>query len=452
MKTSTLINRSQKSGNRQQYGRIKSVSSTALALFAIYYSLFALPAIADEYHYNNILIGDRAAGMGGAYTAISDDPSGLFYNPAGIAYTQGSNVSASANALHQSKTVYKDALGAGSDYERNSSALLPNFFGIIQPLGKGRIGFSYAVPDSTVEDQNQAFLDPNISISRYAIIFNKSDTTYNFGPSYALELTKEFSVGATLYGHYRRNEMILNQIVNKPNGTYEWSNLFYKNTEWGIKPILGLMWSPTSKLSAGLSLSQVNILQSSTVDQRMCSSDISNTATPPNANGGCNWVDTAYTQTPAPVNVISLSDSKKTYPITSTIGVAYFPSKALIVSGDFSYYAKTKDNFFGDKVATWNAAVGAEYYWNEKWALRGGLFTDRANTPKVKAGNGISDAEHVDLYGGSLSASYFTRQSAITFGSTYRYGVGQAELLANDKAQDVKMQALTLFLSASYFY
>ena len=40
-------------------------------------------AAADEDHYNNIIIGDRPAGMGGAYTAISDDPSGLYYNPAG---------------------------------------------------------------------------------------------------------------------------------------------------------------------------------------------------------------------------------------------------------------------------------------------------------------------------------------------------------------------------------
>ena len=169
-------------------------------------TLFALPTMADEYHYNNILVGDRAAGMAGAYTAISDDPSGLFYNPAGIVYAQGSNVSVSANAFHQTVTVYKDALGSGLDYERYSSALLPNFFGIVQPLGKGRIGFSYAVPDSILEDQNQTFFNPNATTARYALNFNKNDNTYNFGPSYALELTKEFSIGTTLYAHYRKNE------------------------------------------------------------------------------------------------------------------------------------------------------------------------------------------------------------------------------------------------------
>ncbi|MDD3641837.1 MAG: hypothetical protein PHQ19_00010 [Candidatus Krumholzibacteria bacterium] len=37
--------------------------------------------------------GARACGMGGAYTAVSDDPLGVLYNPAGIARASGSDVS-----------------------------------------------------------------------------------------------------------------------------------------------------------------------------------------------------------------------------------------------------------------------------------------------------------------------------------------------------------------------
>lgn len=415
-------------------------SSRAVLILCTLCSLSALPAWADEYHYNNILIGDRAAGMGGAYTAISDDPSGLYYNPAGIAYVQGTNVSVSANAFHQTSTVYKSALGSGNDYERKSSALLPNFFGIIQPLGKARIGFSYAVPDSIIEDQNQTFYNiPGTTTSRYAINFNKSDTTYNFGPSYAMELNKEFSIGATLYAHFRQNEWISNQLINKNTGRYQWLNQFYKNTEWGIKPIVGMMWSPTGNLAAGLTLSQVKILSSDAVAQIICAGDIP---------GIC---DPAYVAGTAPVRVVAPSDSKRAYPFTATMGVAYFPSKELIVSGDFSYYAKAKDIAFGDKVATWNAALGAEYYLTEKWALKGGLFTDRANTPKITSSD-VNAFDHVDFYGGSISVSYFTRQSSITVGSTYRYGKGQAQILGDSQIQDVKSMAWTSFLSAAYFY
>lgn len=415
------------------------ISSTRAAiLVTACCSPFALSAHADEYHYNSILVGDRAAGMGGAYTAISDDPSGLYYNPAGVAYAQGSNISVSANALHNSKTVYKDALGKGYDWIRNSSALLPNFFGIIQPLGIGKVGFSYAVPDSIVEDQNQTFYDLP-GVSRYALNFNKNDTTYNFGPSYAVELSKELSVGVTLYGHYRRNEWIQNQMKNLSTGTYEWINVFYKSSEWGIKPIVGLMWSPTDKVSTGLSVSKLNIIQGDARYQAFCGGD-----TP----GIC---DPGYAPGTAPSRVVAVSDAKKVYPLTSTLGVAYFHSKSFIISGDFSYFGQVKDSAFGDREATWNVALGTEYYLDETWAIKGGLFTDRANTPKIKSGD-INALDHVDLYGGSLSVSYFTRQSSITLGSTFRYGVGQAQILGNQTIQDVTMLASTYFLSAAYFY
>ncbi|MDH5258366.1 MAG: hypothetical protein OEX07_10165, partial [Gammaproteobacteria bacterium] len=61
-----------------------------IRLFSIYFCLsiiFANTALADQYHYNNVLIGNRASGMAGAYVAVSDDPSGLYYNPSGIVYS-----------------------------------------------------------------------------------------------------------------------------------------------------------------------------------------------------------------------------------------------------------------------------------------------------------------------------------------------------------------------------
>ena len=39
-------------------------------------------ALADQFHYNNVLVGTRSVGMGGAFGAVSDDASGVYYNPA----------------------------------------------------------------------------------------------------------------------------------------------------------------------------------------------------------------------------------------------------------------------------------------------------------------------------------------------------------------------------------
>ena len=38
-------------------------------------------------------LGGRAQGMGGAFTAVADDPTAIFFNPAGIAYLKGMQVS-----------------------------------------------------------------------------------------------------------------------------------------------------------------------------------------------------------------------------------------------------------------------------------------------------------------------------------------------------------------------
>lgn len=40
--------------------------------------------MADVDHNIKGAFGDRAAGMSGAYTAVSDDASGAYYNPAGL--------------------------------------------------------------------------------------------------------------------------------------------------------------------------------------------------------------------------------------------------------------------------------------------------------------------------------------------------------------------------------
>jgi len=149
---------------------------------------------ADEYHYNNMLIGDRASGMGGAYTAISDDATGMYYNPAGILYVGERNFSASVNAYYSQSKKYENVIG-NRPFERNSSALLANFFGIVKPMGNFKVGFSYAVPDAVSEDQNQNFSNVSSTVSRFTMNLNNRDSTYNFGPSIAAEINNDLSVG-----------------------------------------------------------------------------------------------------------------------------------------------------------------------------------------------------------------------------------------------------------------
>jgi len=59
--------------------------------------LVSATAAADDTHYQDFIVGSRAVGLGGAFCAIGDDPSGLYYNPAGIAEIRHTTLQISAS-------------------------------------------------------------------------------------------------------------------------------------------------------------------------------------------------------------------------------------------------------------------------------------------------------------------------------------------------------------------
>ena len=421
-------------------------------------------AASDEYHYTNLIIGDRASGMGGAYTAVADDATGLYYNPAGVAYSAGRNISASVNAYYNTEKTYKSVIG-GNGWIRTSSSLLPNYFGVVQPVGKFRIGISYAVPESIMENQDQTFnnlalsnqvANPNVDIKSYIINFNNESNTYNFGPSIAMELNSKLSAGLTLYYYQKRTMFILNQIlktdridptISAGGPGYEWSNVKRLSTEWGFRPVLGFMLTPVDNVSVGLALSKVFIEGSNTmwqVSQR------------------------AQNISPGEVDYINLPDGQTTtnqtskYPTQISLGVAWFPTQSLLLTADVNYVTKVNEQdvvvnnaMYGlrpEAKAVTNIALGGEYYVSKSLAMRAGLYTNYANTPQIVSG--VKDQnEHIDMYGGTLSLSHFTRNTSVTLGGGYTYGAGKTQIIGDSlKIQDAESKGWMFFLSSSYSY
>ena len=400
------------------------ISSTIFCLCLF----LASAAFADDYHYVNTLVGNRSPGLGGAYTAVSDGPAGCYYNPAGIAFAPRTSLSASANALATSKKTYKGPLlledGNRVDWEQDSFDLLPNFFGIVLKFGSGTVGFSYAVPDSIQRRQRQIFhdiLSGSGKIDTYTININDSDKTYLFGPSYAYAFSDSFSVGATLYGYYRDREIIRNHLLQYENGQQYLSNCYETKIEWAYKPILGTIWEPLDKLALGLSLSKTYAASSDYEKQTI-------------------------TNSTSAITLETLSSSEKDkFPLTISLGAAYFASPRLLLSGDIRYYEE-----ISDRPAVYNLSLGTEYYFTDTLALRAGFFTDMANTPELSS-TSVNQPEHVDIYGISLSFSLFRRMSSITLGILYGFGKGQSQIIQNSSTMyDVEIQNLALYLSASY--
>jgi hypothetical protein len=122
------------------------------------------------------------------------------------------------------------------------------------------------------------------------------------------------------------------------------------------------------------------------------------------------------------------------------------------VSADLNYYTEVID-VGRNQPALANLALGAEYSLSNTWTVRGGAFTDLANTPDVVA-TGTQQDEHVDLYGASMSVRHFMKKTtSVTLGGSYANGTGKAQIRGgSNDIQTVKLTEWTVFLSSSYAY
>jgi long-chain fatty acid transport protein len=155
----------------------------------------------------------------------------------------------------------------------------------------------------------------------------------------------------------------------------------------------------------------------------------------------------------------SVTNQKRIMPKQVSLGAAWFPSSSLLLSADINYFSiksvgdivtlRSRQEELKDVL---NIAVGTEYYVSKNLALRGGVYTDYANTPKISTGD-VNQSEHIDIYGVTASVSHFTRNTAVTLGGGTTYGRGKSQIIGNSAAiQNASQQGWMLFLSSSYSY
>jgi len=411
----------------------------ALALLALCSAPFAL--YANPNHNVNQIVGDRALGMAGAYAGISDDPAGMYYNPAGIAYSSSANISANVNTLQALDITYQDALAGEFDYNRNSFQVLPNFFGVLQPLGGWMVGFSSSIVDSVQENQDQDFL-PFANIERFILNTSNVDTVYNIGPTVAKKLSDELSIGLSLHFHYRRAELISNQhfkfnATDTDNRNIKWVNFYSKLSEQGIRPKLGIQWSPLANWSVGLVVDKTFLAAASETQQ------FAQCVTNDSAVGCASQADPEITE----------YQDTRTYPWQVRTGIAWFPNSALLVSADVIYNSATDAiGGFTGREQTLDGALGLEWYWSPQWALRGGVYSAFASTPEVIKGQ-TNQEGHVDIYGLTTSVTRFNKGSAISLGLMGNYGSGSSQIVLDSTAiQETTILGMTAFFTTSYRY
>jgi hypothetical protein len=388
---------------------------------------FCVNSYADMEYHRNTLLGGRAATMGGAYTAISDDASGAFYNPAGLSWATSNSFSGSANTYSMSDTSYKNTI-ENRNWDREASNLKPNFFGVVQKNGDDTFAFSYALTDSFVEHQDQIYknltdtVDP---IDLYVLNLHSEDNTYLVGPSYSKQINPDLSIGVSAFYHYRVFRRAQSQLLRYNSGDDEASYLNNTKKEKGFKTKLGVMYSPAKKWSLGASIAKTVLITSMADTQQ---------------NQKLKGVATYQ------FSQIKTTDKRKT-PIELETGVAYFASSYLLFSANLDYFRFDGDTSREDVI---NLSLGSEYYLAEKHAIRAGFYTNNTNSVKPTKST-TAPIEHMDMYGLTAGYTLYSQSTSITFGTIYSWGQGLAQIYTDSTAtRDFSKRSLDFIVAADY--
>jgi hypothetical protein len=425
-------------------------------------TVFAGVLTTSNTNYINDLVGGRATGMAGAYTAISDDPSGLYYNPAGSVFAPNNQISISVNSYKVKQVNFKEVV-AGEDYVQNAETFFPSFFGITQNFGNLKFGFSFVNINNEILDQDGRYDLSNYGVdtngdgtaevypSQFAINYNITENTLLAGPSVALFLIDTLSVGVTVYGLQRSRQEIAMQTISYDytgsdgNTTQQYDYLssnYITEKITGIRPLVGIQYMPTDFLSFGLSgmfgfIFSHDMDYSALVEQHSYNS--------PTKFGASEGSD-------------NYSDSE--LPTIVRFGTAYFPTTKFLLSADFIAYIGEK--YYQDEVEnTFNGAIGSEYYVTSSFPVRLGVFSNFANTKELSK-SGSNQNPHVDLLGLTSSLSWETRNSSITVSGMYEsseffgwkpFGQGQSQPYGGQTSlKDLDMNIYTISITGSAKY
>ncbi|MEW6701949.1 MAG: outer membrane protein transport protein, partial [Bacteroidota bacterium] len=254
--------------------------------------------------------GARAMAMGGAFTGLANDPSAIYFNPAGIAQLKGTQFYAGATMI---LPISSFALPKPSttEYEMKSQVFSPINFYVTQQLSeKFYAGISV---------NNQYGLgtkwDPNW-IGRYLAVETEVRTFF-ITPVVAYKFSDNFSlsVGAT----YAFADVKIARKSPNPNPTQSEPLIDMNGTATAFGFTAGLLYKPSSKFQLGLSYrSESKFDFSGTV--------VSNPAT--------------FTHPLLKVNLpFPYGDIKAplTTPQNITFGLAYIPDDRWTATFDFQY-------------------------------------------------------------------------------------------------------------------
>jgi long-chain fatty acid transport protein len=216
----------------------KSVLCTGALLIGLY---SAIPARAGGFDLPDQDAFVVARGM--AFVATADNPSAIYYNPAGLTQMEGQNLRGGVYGLYVNPQYTSPTTGKTFDNEKNYHAIPQLFYSWTLDSLPLAIGLGVYSPFglSSKWDQSAGFRK---------VATEGSINTYTINPTVAWRILPNLSLGAGLRVNYGETE--LKQGLFWPGQAFD--QFRFKGDGWALGYDVGVLWKPIEQVSLGAAL------------------------------------------------------------------------------------------------------------------------------------------------------------------------------------------------------
>ena len=434
-------------------------------------------AEAQALYYRTVPIGERAIGLGGAFTGVANDPSAMYYNPAGITEGGRFQLLGSLASLVFNRRTVDDGFNspvAEADFKSTGTTTLPRFIGTAIKFGRQRFGdHQFAIGFSTLEVARERFgvglseLDPASTLD----LRISSDYVMRWwGTSFAARVKENVSLGLSAYVSRQKTGYsediglavggMLDDSGLRVGGDAVTSDTGVGVTGWDIVLRLGTLYriNPRWQLGFMFQLPGIPVGNNGSVFRRTTTTASGQEPTYFLFDEGG-----LSTRSPIPfelrtgfefkVNALTILsvDAAVSGPVRAR-GIFERPEILEDLNGTLGvYFANSTERRW-----TPNAAVGAEHMFGRA-VVAGGLFTNVSAAPDVPATTTEYTPDQVSMFGASVSVGIDAKGYRLTVGANGYFGRGDALALTIDRDAQVTsyhrtkatMSAVVLYIAGA---
>jgi len=432
---------------------------------------FSNKASADDQHYQDFIVGDEAVGMGGAFTALSADPSGGWYNPAGIVDVRNTSLSLSANLYG----IQDSAVGSTDELMPEDAlgklTVVPSSTGFVQALGRtdmhGRrpyaFGLSLMVPSYrkySTHDEGE-INDPIEGLVRYGYNRSYVDETLWAGLMGAMRLGGRLSIGGAVFLVHRSvsdkaTSFVAGDFIDGEFSAFHHATMDLEFFNDSLLAVLGAKLKLSNKLYVGAMVRSPSLTIYSRGQMRYGRA----------RSDGLG--DVGFIPTPEGSKVKSESRING----EARVGIAYVWPKVFKIAADVSAHLPVSYTLIDvqdeavanalliapevEREFVINGNLGVEFLFLDRFSVAMGGFTNFSSAPEIPGNQTLTAPApaRVHMFGGTFAAGYSSEHTLTRIGMLYARGSGH-DVQAVDPAGQLASQEQTFTrvpLTQSYVY